>query len=159
MLAERVKQRLQLTAWPILPSLDPLDDASTKLASGIVDYQRAQLNPSVDWVKDASGWRPVQIKRWPKAVQFTDLSGNPLIFASQRLRRILKMPSSNGIAVYALYTDGPLPRKPALIQRWGPVSLSDTPIQIDLCGGGVLKLADLADLIMASVPSSGNTCG
>jgi len=158
--AEQVKRRLQQTAWPALPAADPTADAWTKIAAGVVDYQRAQLDPTKSWAHDANGWHAIRIRRWSGPLKVNDPNRGEVSFLPSRVLRLLRLSDAGDDSTYALYADTPTPRVRGLVQRWGPVSLADTSTMIDICGGSSIKLSEISELIVTTFPSqSDNSCG
>lgn len=156
--AEDVKRRLQMTAWPILPGANPSEDAWSKVATGVVDYQRAQLDPARSWLKDDSGWHAVGIKRWTGDVRFTDSDGNDQSFVTSRVLRILAVPTDDGSVNYALYSDSQTrTRRRGYVKRWGPLTLGNDAT-LELCDGTSVKVSGIQDLIVATLPSPDRTC-
>ncbi|AJP71317.1 hypothetical protein TS85_05275 [Sphingomonas hengshuiensis] len=156
--AEQVKRRLQLTAWPILPTSDPMDTAWTKVASGVVDYQRAMLDPSQTWLKDAGGWRDVKLKGWSGSLRFIDAEGNIEVFDSDRVLRVLNVSPGKPEASFALYlASEKTPRKRGYVRRWGPMSLMDGQAKLLLCDGSVL-VADIEEVILPTITRGPTVC-
>ncbi len=153
--AKSVKLRLQATAWPLVPGMGHVDNAPNKLAVGIIDYQRAQLDPKTDWTEIAGEWKSTRIKAWPASVlSVVDASGNEQLVRAAQIMRLVQVSSPGAPAQYAVLTRGGSSGGAApggQVNRLGPVQLRANAGQIEYCDGSKRNLVDITDLIVTTV--------
>jgi hypothetical protein len=145
--ADLLKRRLLLTAWPALPG-QPANDLASEVGAGLVDYQRAQLDPTKSWLNDASGWNQVRIRKWSVPLQLVDENGNERIVSAIQVLRLIKLADGSS---YAGYFKGSAALGNGAVERFGPVTAPNPNVVLELCGGRSLRLEDIVELIPASI--------
>ncbi|HEV7437075.1 S8 family serine peptidase [Sphingobium yanoikuyae] len=145
-----VKTRLQITAWPMLPSTPLESDSANTIATGIIDYQRALLDPSKDWMKMSQGsWQhDTAIKSLP-TLTVIDSQNASLTVNGRDIGRIVKISSEGASPTFAIYEIGRGVRR-GIVKRLGRAKLADLQASIELCGGSKIKIVNIEDLIVAS---------
>ncbi len=144
-----VKMRLQVTAWPTVGN-DGNGQAGERIATGIVDVQRALLDPTQDWLLTPSGWITGKVRSWSSPMLTVDnaAGGSQDLNTAHILRVVQLAPGNSALAVY---TDTPFtPNAPyrGVVNKTGPVTLADTSATIQMCDGRtVIKLSDVYDFI------------
>lgn len=161
--AVAVKMRLQVTAWPMVGTDASGQAVNQKLAAGIVDAQRAQLDPTQDWVSSIGGWVHGHIKGWSsKTLTVTTPDGASTDVSTARLLRLVRLHPGTDDPSVAIYTDNP-PSLAApyrgVVNKLGPVTLADQAITIQFCDRGPVQLGDTYDVIARTVGrSTDGTC-
>ena len=153
--AERVKTRLQVTARPVLN-----DEDSGRIASGVLDYEAALLDPTVTWAKfvGTDKYEQIKVGAWcGSEIHLMDprdatkpLHNETIQTGSIRtedLYRLYRDLSSNNWMIYK--------RTDTLgeVLRLGPAAIEDADLfgiteVNDHCPNNICKLSTLQDLIV-----------
>ncbi|WP_210331003.1 S8/S53 family peptidase [Microvirga terrestris] len=145
-----LKYRIQSCSWPLpfyrISGAENEDIG--KIATGVVDPAVCMLNPSKTWVKDDSGWKPVEFRRWLPVPFSTPL--NQIL----RVMRTGDAPSAEWTFYTMREDDGganlQVDRGLGQVRRISLPSIS-TGFGIELCDGTVVKLLDgVKDIFMPS---------
>lgn len=146
-----VKYWLSATAWPLVSGMGS-DDASAIVEFGLVDPQRALLNPSLGYVKlRGKDWIAMKFKRWD-APQITvqDFSGQKLDLETARIARIVNVAPGDQEPNFALIYKAKVGSR--ALERIGPRSVVTTS-NLEVCPGGPanltkIELSKIEDLIL-----------
>ncbi|MFS0736860.1 S8 family serine peptidase [Sphingomonas sp. 1P06PA] len=160
--ADLVKKRIQTTAWPIYKRPGHTDDDYNRLATGIVDPALALLNPRVHWIKDANGWREIQLKGFSSpALSFRGGGGSEVLVPAKSVARFVRISQSGQPGRWIVYTD--MAKRDSIdrlgdVQRDGPL---EPPADVTLlpCQGPPIPLSEIDDLVIANAGFGPAACG
>jgi hypothetical protein len=160
--ADRVKKRIQVTAWPLFRRPGHGDNDHLP-ATGLVDPLLALLNPRVHWLKDANGWREVRLRGFSSpTLVFRSVGVLAEIPVSSRLiDRFVKVTPPGQPPRWVLYTDVErLDGQERLgeVRRDGPL---EPPADAALvpCEGAPIPLSQIEDLVIANPGFGATACG
>lgn len=147
------KKRIQVTSWPFYPGLGNND--YKRVATGMIDPNLALLDPAQHWIKESGGWRSVRLKGFSADVaSFKRLTGATVPVPVEAIARIVRISPPSQPAQYVVYSDVRVlsddPARFGEVQRDGPLSMNQ-PFSLKLCDDSTVALADLADVLIASV--------
>jgi hypothetical protein len=144
--AARVKYWLSATAWPLVSGIDS-EEASSIVEIGIVDPQRALLDPSYAWVKDRQGtWQKLKLRRWQQSVlKVQDSGARSEEIPTSQIARIVNVAPPGTMPKYAILKKQGVDRR---LERVGWRTLVGN-YTIERCDGGPpVKVEQADDIIL-----------
>jgi hypothetical protein len=164
-----IKQRLQVTSWPLVLNSDgtPNDEAK-KVSTGLIDPVLALLDPSQHWLKEnGRDWRPVKIRTVPDKMNFSDFLDNTAVPVSGKsVARVVRVTDKEPNQ-WVIYSDRsrdpavkPSDRYEGEIVRIGPIVRGQQDLNIVLCDSPSPKNLNMIDDLIISVSGIRlNECG
>jgi hypothetical protein len=136
--AETLKAWLQITAWPIVEGVDETPGDAARVAVGVVDPIRAQLDPDVTWMLRDGTWSNVTVGEFP--VNAWVDGGEETGLTGSKVRRMVRL--GDGVQPsYALLSLGEVPGE---VRRSRPLTLVSGKIAV--CSGGRREMVDLSEI-------------
>lgn len=137
--AETLKAWLQITAWPVVEGVDATAGDAARLAVGVVDPVRAQLDPEATWMLRDGTWSSVTVGEFPVKA-WVDGNGEETGLQAGKVRRMVRLADAPQ-PTYALLSLGAAPGE---VRRSGPLTLVGGKIAV--CTGGQREMVDLAEI-------------
>jgi hypothetical protein len=159
--AENLKAWMQITAWPIVEGIDANDGDAARLATGVIDPLRAQLDPRQSWMLKGDVWTSVRLGNFPVAPLVNSDGQTPQII-SAAVRRLVRLAPRDTAPPYALISLGDTISE---VVRTGPLTLGDGTIAVCEVGAAgsvgprkIIELSEIQDLIIALQGVKANDC-
>lgn len=142
----RVKYWLSATSWPLVRGVGN-DEAASVVEIGLLDAQRALLDPGFAYAKDRSGaWQKLRLRRWLQpSLKVQDSGAQMQDISISEVARIVKVAGAGSVAKYAIL------RKPGATKRLERIGWRTFvgKYALERCDGGPpIQLDQLDDLIM-----------
>lgn len=162
--SRNAKIRLQATSWPIVDGVSNEVGSASKVATGVVDPQRALLDPSSDWINVAGRWTRSTIRSWSDgaSILVEDASGTGVISSIpvDRLQRLVRVSKPGDPILFAVLTLGQPTGGSALggeVGRLGPVLVGESAGTVTTCGA-TYKLSEVTEIILAMPRQGAPAC-